>query len=187
MGIVEMLLLGVGLSMDACAVSMANGFNPHCKKLNKVFLIAFLFGLFQGLMPLLGYFVAHSILFDIISKFAPYVSLIVLTIIGGKMIADGMKNDEDADCCSGLGFKLLLIQAIATSIDALSVGLVLASFKVKTALLASLVIALVTFALSLVAVFIGKKFGTILQNKAQLLGGIILVLIGVFIFIKGIL
>lgn len=187
MGIIEMLSLGVGLAMDASAVSMANGFNANCATKKKALLIAFLFGLFQGLMPLIGYFIAHTILFDLISKFAPIVSLVVLSIIGGKMFIDGLKKEEDDCNCSTLTFKVLLIQAIATSIDALSVGLVLANLEPMTAILASVVIAIVTFILSLISVFIGKKFGTILQNKAQLLGGIILVIIGVFLFIKGVL
>ena len=188
MSIFEMLSLGVGLAMDASAVSMANGFNANCATAKKGLLIAFLFGLFQGLMPLAGYFVAHTILFDIISKFAPYVALVVLGIIGVKMFIDGLKKEEEeCCCCCNLTFKTLFVQAIATSIDALSVGLVFASYAVMTAVTASIVIAIVTFVLSFVAVFVGKKFGTLLQNKAQLFGGAVLVIIGIVIFLEGIL
>ena len=188
MSFFEMLSLGVGLAMDASAVSMANGFNANCATVKKGLIIAFLFGLFQGLMPLAGYFVAHTILFDIISKFAPYVALVVLGIIGVKMFIDGLKKEEeDCCCCCHLSFKVLLVQAIATSIDALSVGLVLASYEVMTAITASLVIAIVTFILAYIALFIGKRFGMVLKNKAQLFGGVVLVIIGFVIFLKGIL
>lgn len=185
MGILEMVSLGIGLAMDASAVSMVDGFNNSEIKLNKTVLIAFLFALFQCLMPLTGYFIAHTILFNFISKFAPFVALIVLGFIGLKMLIEGLKNCDECDCLKKLCFKLLILQAIATSIDALSVGLVFTTFEPFLAIKASIIIGLVTFPLSFVSVFIGKKFGTLLQNKAQLLGGIILIGIGLFIFIKG--
>lgn len=187
MGIVEMISLGLGLAMDASAVSMVDGFNNSNIKLKKSCFIAFLFAFFQCLMPLLGYFIAHTILFNIISKFAPYVALIVLGFIGIKMLLEGLKKCDECDCIKKLCFKLLVLQAIATSIDALSVGLVFASYEPFIAVEASIIIGLVTFSLSLASIYIGKKFGTIFQNKAQVLGGIILVLIGLFIFLKGIL
>lgn len=177
-------LLGLGLAMDACATSMANGLNEPKMKKNKVILIAFIFGLFQGLMPLSGYLLGHAVL-EYISKFIPWIALILLTIIGSKMIYEGIKHKEEKEEIINLTFKTLIVQAFATSIDALSVGFTFSSYSLFKAILASIIIAVVTFMICVIAVNVGKRFGTKLGKNAEILGGIILVLIGIEIFITG--
>ena len=143
-----------------------------------------MFGLFQGVMPLLGYFVGAQILTKI-EWIIPWVALGILGFLGVKMIRDGIKGEEDEECCSSLTIKLILIQALATSIDALSVGFTISDYKVIEALVCTGIVALITFIICFIAVFIGKKFGNKLGNKAVIFGGIILVLIGIEIFISG--
>lgn len=180
---IQSVLLGVALAMDACAVSMANGLNETNMKLRKACLIAFMFGLFQALMPLIGYFVGHAIL-SYIEKFIPWIALILLGFIGAKMLIEGIKHKDEEKEATTLTFMGLLVQAIATSIDALSVGLTIAEYSVKEAILCATIIAVETFIISFVAVHIGKKFGTKLGNKAEILGGVILIGIGIEIFIS---
>ena len=169
--------------MDACAVSMANGLKENKMKLNKIIFIALMFGVFQGAMPLIGYLVGSQILtkFDWI---IPWAALGILGYLGGKMIYDGIKGEEELDDKS-LNFKVIFVQAIATSIDALSVGFTISDYKLIEALVCVGCVAAITFAICVGAVFIGKKFGTKLGNKAILIGGIILLLIGLEIFISG--
>ena len=182
------IFLGIGLAMDTCAVSMANTLNEPQMKPGKMCLVAFMFGLFQCIMPLTGYFVGHAIL-SIIEKFVPWIALILLGFIGGKMIYEGIKNRKDIENKTGkiLTFRALFVQAIATSIDALSVGFTIADYSVLMAVVCALIVAIVTFGISMAGLALGKKFGIKLGNEAKLLGGIILVLIGVEIFIKGII
>lgn len=185
--IITSILLGVGLAMDAAAVSMANGMHEPCMKFKKVTWISLLFGLFQGAMPFIGYMVGSIVL----SKFEwiiPWVALVLLSFIGGKMLFDGIKNEEvDCECRGKLTFKVLLVQAVATSIDALSVGFTISNYSLFEAVVAVLLIALVTFVICIGAVYVGKNFGTKLGNKAEILGGIILIFIGLEIFITGII
>ncbi len=176
--------LGVGLAMDASAVSMANGLKDPKMKINKVLLIAFMFAFFQALMPLIGYLVGHAVL-ELIEPFIPWIALLLLSFVGGKMLYEGMKNEGDEEVKS-LTLKALIIQAIATSIDALSVGFTFAGYEIIEALVACGLIALVTFSICILSVFIGQKFGDKLGNKAEILGGIILIAIGLEIFITGI-
>ena len=182
------IFLGIGLAMDTCAVSMANTLNEPQMKPGKMCLVAFMFGLFQCIMPLTGYFVGHAIL-SIIEKFVPWIALILLGFIGGKMIYEGIKNRKDIENKTGkiLTFRALFVQAIATSIDALSVGFTIADYSVLMAVVCALIVAIVTFGISMAGLALGKKFGIKFGNEAKLLGGIILVLIGVEIFIKGII
>lgn len=182
--IITSIFLGVGLAMDACAVSMANGLNEPKMKIKKIIFIALMFGLFQGLMPLMGYLIGSQVL----TKFEwiiPWAALGILGYLGGKMIYDGIKNKEEDEEVKELTFKVLFIQAIATSIDALSVGFTISDYTIIEALVCVGCVAVITFAICVAAVFIGKKFGTKLGNKAILVGGIILVLIGLEIFISG--
>ena len=176
--------LGVGLAMDASAVSMANGLKDPKMKINKVLLIAFMFAFFQALMPLIGYLVGHAVL-ELIEPFIPWIALLLLSFVGGKMLYEGMKNEGDEEVKS-LIFQALIIQAIAISIDALSVGFTFAGYEIIEALVACGLIALVTFSICILSVFIGQKFGDKLGNKAEILGGIILIAIGLEIFITGI-
>ena len=184
----ENTLLGVGLSMDAFSVSLANGLNDKCMKKGKMFSIAGLFAFFQALMPMIGWILVHTLLqyFTAFEKFIPWIALALLLFIGIKMIVDTLKKDED-DCGQKVGFLALLIQGLATSIDALSVGFTIAEYEFWMALIAVLIIGVITFGLCFAGVVIGKKFGTKLKNKAGLLGGIILILIGIEIFLTGIL
>ena len=185
--------LGVGLAMDACAVSMSNGLNEPKMNFGKAFLIAATFGFFQALMPMIGWVCVSLIVeqFEQFAKWIPIIALVLLVIIGGKMLYDGITDkDEDKETQRKLTFGVLLVQAIATSIDALSTGFSLvdiAGNSVWRALLSAGIIAVVTFGICVGSVYLGKKFGTKLGNKAQIVGGVILVAIGLEIFIKGML
>lgn len=180
MSIIEMLLIGIGLSMDACAVSMTNGM-CYKPKFRQTFLIALSFGVFQAFMPFIGYY-AGSLLAEQISAFDHWIALILLGCIGGKMIWDGFHHD--AECpVKPFGAGLLLMQAVATSIDALAVGVSFAAISANI-YLAIFLIGITTFVLSLVAVKIGQWIGDKLNAKAEIFGGTILVLIGLKIFIE---
>ena len=191
MGILEVLLTGVGLSMDAAAVGMTNGLNEPKMRLTKILLIALFFGVFQGVMPLIGYF-AGTLFAEAVASVAPYVALVLLGFIGGKMIYEALKKSkEEEETVKNLGVGALTAQAIATSIDALAVGISLLALNGIGALKVNIfaacaIIAACTFVISLAAVFIGKKFGAVLADKAELIGGIILVAIGLKIFIEGV-
>lgn len=185
----ESLALGAGLAMDAFSVSMANGLNEPEMKKNKILTIAGLFAAFQCAMPLIGWVCVHTLIncFTAFEPFIPWIALVLLAFIGGKMLFDGIKNKEEETEKIKLGIGTLLIQGVATSIDALSVGFTIAEYNFPMAFVCSMIIALVTFAICLAGVVIGKKFGTKLSNKAQILGGVILILIGIEIFISGII
>ena len=183
MSIFEILLIGVGLSMDAVAVSMSNGMCFQNIGPKQSLATAAAFGIFQGIMPAIGYF-AGSIFAETISAIDHWIALVLLLFIGGKMIYEAVvRKVEDESCYYRLTFRLLLVQAIATSIDALAVGVSFAALTVNI-FVASSLIALTTFCLSLAAVQIGKKFGDLLSKKAELLGGLILVGIGIKIFVE---
>ena len=186
---VESVLLGIGLAMDAFSVSLANGLNEPCMKKGRMCAISWIFAVFQFAMPIIGWICVHTVAahFKAFEKFIPWIALVLLCFIGGKMIYDGVNDDEVVECCHTLTLKLLFIQAIATSIDALSVGVSISNYKLDYALICVSIIALVTLLICFGAVFIGKKFGTNLGNKAEILGGIILIAIGIEIFITGLL
>lgn len=185
--IVQSLFLGMGLAMDASAVSMTNGMKFPKMTIKKTLLIAFMFGLFQGVMPMLGYFLGSAFT-KFLTQFTPWIALGLLSIIGGKMLSEGIKHNskDDDEEVESLTFKVLLIQAIATAIDALSVGVILIDYKIHEMFIAVAIIALVTFIFSLSSVFLGKKFGTLLKSKAEIIGGLILIGIGLEIFISGV-
>ena len=205
--------LGVGFAMDACAVSMSNGLNEPKMKFGKAALIAAMFGVFQGLMPMIGWICVSLIAeqFETFTFYIPYIALALLAFIGGKMVYDGVKdikreknskesnaeanaeeNVSDAkQIARRLTFGMLLVQAIATSIDALSTGFSLADIAGNNAgadwwkaLISASVISVITFGLSLGSVYLGKKFGNKLGNKAQIVGGVILIAIGLEILIS---
>ena len=182
-------LLGVGLAMDAFSVSLANGLSEPCMKKRRMTGIAGVFAIFQALMPLIGWTCIHTVVqyFTAFEKFIPWIALVLLAFIGSKMLYDGIKGD-DCECgCSKIGFAALMLQGIATSIDALSVGFTIAEYDLLHAVTAVLVIAAVTFAICMTGLFLGKKFGTKLSGKAQMLGGLILIAIGIEIFLTGVL
>lgn len=183
------VLLGTGLAMDAFSISLANGLNEPNMKKHKMCEIAGVFGIFQALMPMAGWVCVHTVLtyFSSFEKIVPWIALVLLTYIGGKMLIGGIKNKETETECRKLSFFTLIIQGIATSIDALSVGFTIAEYNLPTALLCSLIIAIVTFFICLFGLMIGKKFGMALSNKAGILGGTILIFIGLEIFITSFL
>lgn len=187
--VIQSVLLGVGLAMDAFSVSLANGLNEPKMKAKRMCLIAGVFAFYQALMPLAGWFCVHNLVkfFAVFEKFIPWIALILLAFIGGKMVLEGIRNKEEEaeESESGLGFKLLMVQGIATSIDALSVGFTISEYGFIMALVSALIIAAVTFVICMAGVIIGKKFGTKLANKASVLGGVILIVIGLEIFITG--
>ncbi|MCC8182106.1 MAG: manganese efflux pump MntP family protein [Clostridiales bacterium] len=186
---VNSILLGVGLAMDAFSVSMANGLNePHMGK-GKMLGIAGVFAFFQALMPMIGWICVHTVVqyFTAFEAFIPWIALILLAFIGGKMLLDGIHSKGDTEHEVKLGFGALIVQGIATSIDALSVGFTIAEYNWLMALVAALIIAAVTFAICMVGLAIGERFGTRLAGKAQILGGVILIAIGLEIFITGIM
>ncbi len=185
------ILLGVGLAMDACAVSMANGLNDPNMKVRKVVLVALIFAFFQALMPMIGWICVRTVAqqFDKFTVAIPYIALALLGFIGGKMIYEGVthkENSSEQQSHKNLTAVVLLTQAVATSIDALSVGFTVSSYDVWQALTSVAIIALVTFAICVGGVYVGKKFGTKLGNKAEIFGGIILIGIGLEIFITGV-
>lgn len=182
---VNSFLLGVGLAMDAFSVSLANGLNEPCMKKKKLFTIAGVFAFFQALMPMLGWVLVHNLLqaFGVLNKFIPWTALALLSVIGTKMIIDAVKNKDD-ECKAAVGFGGLIVQGIATSIDALSVGLTIAEYNLVMALVSACIIMAVTFILCAVGVELGKKFGTVFSGKATIIGGVILILIGIEICIS---
>ena len=184
---VNSVLLGVGLAMDAFSVSMANGLNEPNMKRSRMAAMAGVFGSFQFLMPMIGWLCVHTIVqyFNAFEKCIPWIALILLLYIGGKMLIEGIRGTED-DEQTGVGAFALFIQGVATSIDALSVGFTIADYDLIMALVCSIIIAIVTFFICITGVKIGKTFGTRLASKSQLLGGVILIAIGMEIFIKGI-
>ena len=184
--ILNSILLGVGLAMDAFSVSLANGLNAPKLSRGMRLAIPFTFAAFQFLMPVIGWFCVHSIAetFVAVQPAIPWIALILLLFIGGKMLLDGIRGGgperEDVILKPGA----LLVQGIATSIDALSVGFTIAEYPVLRALSASLIIAVVTFILCFFGLRIGQHFGTRFAGKASILGGLILIGIGLEIFIK---
>ena len=181
------IFLGIGLSMDAFSVSLADGLNEPEMRKKKMLAITGAFGLFQGLMPLIGWICVHTIvnLFKSFEIFIPWIALILLMFVGGKMLIDGIRNKEE-EVNKRLTPAVLLVQAIATSIDALSVGFSIASYSFIQAIVCTGIIAIVTFVICLIGIKLGKKFGTKFSNKAIIIGGIILIVIGLEIFIAGI-
>lgn len=183
----QSIMLGVGLAMDAFSVSLANGLHePHMKKY-RMCGMAGLFAFFQAAMPMIGWICVHTIVqyFKAFEVAIPWIALGLLGFIGGKMLYEGIKNKEcdDEKPCLGLGG--LLVQGVATSIDALSVGFTISDYNLWEALLSVLIIAAVTFVICLLGLLIGRQVGTRIANKAGIFGGIILIIIGLEIFITG--
>jgi len=177
--------------MDAFSVSLANGLREPQMKFSRMSLIAGTFAVFQFVMPMTGWICIHTIVeyFKAFEKLIPWIGFAVLLYIGIDMIVEGIKcKNEESDCtCKELSFKKLMIQGIGTSIDALSVGFTIEQYDVWTALIASVLIGLITFGICITGVSIGKKFGTKLAQKATILGGAILIAIGIEILLGGIL
>ena len=184
MGGLELFLIALGLSMDAFAVSVTNGMCIRRIRVREALLIGAAFGLFQGIMPTAGYLLGFSFA-EYIRAIDHFIALILLGIIGAKMLYEGVSK-RDPEACRiepALAIGTLLMQAVATSIDALAVGVSFAAMDVHI-VTAGLAIAGVTFVCCFVGVFIGKRFGNIISNKAEIIGGCILILIGVKIFVE---
>lgn len=183
-------LLGVGLAMDAFSVSLADGLREPVMKKRKMCLIAGVFAFFQALMPLLGWACIHTIVekFQAFEAFVPWIALVLLCLIGAKMIFESTrKRDKTQAQAAKTGLFALLLQGIATSIDALSVGFTIAEYDFIAALVCALIVAAVTFGICLAGLLIGRKVGTRYERRAGLLGGIILILIGVEIVVSSFL
>ena len=186
------ILIGIGLAMDAFSVSLANGLNEPDMSKRKTLGVAGVFGVFQGLMPLIGWFCVHSIAtaFSAFERFIPWIALALLGYIGGKMLYEGIKEfkcksegGEECPIPKKLGLYALLMQGVATSIDALSVGFTISDYNWIQAIVCALLIALVTFGICFAGILLGRKFGTALAGKSAIFGGSILIFIGLEIFI----
>ncbi|MBR1650211.1 MAG: manganese efflux pump [Lachnospiraceae bacterium] len=201
--IVNSLLLGVGLAMDAFSVSVANGLKEPKMKPARMSIIAGVYALFQFAMPVIGWFLVHTLIgiFDELEKIIPWVGFALLIFIGGKMIFETVseirnkdsdkENEKQADdrikvdSEKKIGAYALIIQGIATSIDALSVGLTISDYHVVAALTASIIVAVVTFIICMLGLKLGKLVGDGLGKFAGIIGGIILIGIGIEILVKG--
>ena len=191
MFVVNSILFGVGLAMDAFSVSVANGLNEPNMPARRVLLVAGTFALFQTAMPLAGWLCVHSIAeaFQAFQPFIPWIALALLLFIGIKMIREGLQEEterEDEEEKKLLRGGALLVQGIATSIDALSVGFTIAKYDLLSALVEAVIIGAVTFGICVLGVKLGKRLGLKLAGKASVFGGIILDIIGLEIFITGV-
>ena len=182
------VLLGVGLAMDAFSVSLANGLGEPDMKRGRMCSIAGVFAFFQALMPMIGWICVHTIVeyFKSFESWIPWIALALLGFIGGKMLLEGLRPSEGEEEKRSVGLTALLVQGVATSIDALSVGFTIAEYGLLMALVCSLIIAAVTFVICMGGLAIGKQAGTRLSGKASILGGVILIAIGLEIFITGV-
>lgn len=181
MNLFEIIIIALGLAMDAFAVSICKGLSM--KKLNykKIMIIALYFGLFQAFMPVIGYFLGTKFSL-VVEKVDHWIIFILLSIIGGNMIKESTDNEEEKRN-DLVDIKTMILLAIATSIDALAVGVTFAFLKVNL-FLSITIIGIITFILSILGVIIGNKFGDKFQNKAELFGGIILIIIGLKILLE---
>ena len=180
-------LLGVGLAMDAFSVSLANGLREPKMTLPRMGLIAGVFGFFQAIMPLTGWLCVRTAAsyFTAFQVLIPWIALILLAYIGGKMLLEGLSSHAGEEEPPAVGGKALLIQGVATSIDALSVGFTISDYTLPMAVGCALIIAIVTFAICMAGLALGKRFGTWLAGRASVLGGCILIFIGLHTFFAG--
>lgn len=187
--IINSVMLGAGLAMDAFSVSVADAISEPRMKKRKLVCIPLLFAFFQALMPLIGWFCIHSLVgyFTFFEKFIPFISFGLLALIGGNMIKEGLADKEDELGVSSLTLGVLLAQGVATSIDALSVGFKLSEYDPIHALAAALMIAAVTFVICFAGMIIGKKVGDKFSSKAQIAGGVILVAMAIKFLIEGLI
>ena len=185
---VNSAMLGVGLAMDAFSVSLANGLNEPKMRKRRMTMIAGVFAGFQALMPFIGWVCVHTVVqyFKVFESFIPWIALVLLCFIGGKMLKEGIENKEEEVEKAEVGMKALMVQGIATSIDALSVGFTIAEYGLLMAVVAALIIGVLTFFICFGGLALGKKFGTVFANKATIMGGVILIVIGLEIFITGV-
>ena len=186
--IINSALLGVGLAMDAFSVSVANGLQDPAMPRKRAILIAGTFGFFQFLMPMLGWFCVHAIVeaLKAMERFIPWIAFILLAWIGGSMITEAVRGKNCSQAQANVSLRILFVQGIATSIDALSTGFAFAEYDLSMAFAASAIISAVTFALCMTGIRIGKIFGLKLTRHASAIGGVILLCIGLEILWQGI-
>lgn len=185
MSLITLLFLAIGLAMDAFAVSITNGLCYPKLKTKHALLDGLTFGIFQAVMPLLGFFIGRTFS-SAINFLDHWIALILLAFIGGNMIREAvneMRHPEESCSKAAFNFKRLMLQGVATSIDALAVGVSFAVMNVDI-LSACILIGIITFLFSFIGIFIGKKFGGLLKEKAEIIGGCILIIIGLKIFIE---
>ena len=192
--VLNSVLLGVGLAMDAFSVSLANGLGEPGMSRRRMGAIAGTFAGFQAFMPMTGWVLVHTVvrIFGIFERFIPWIALLLLGWIGGKMLWEGLRSDPSGEggeerSRERLPVGALLLQGVATSIDALSVGFTIAEYNWIMALFAALIIAAVTFVICMGGLRLGKTFGTRLSGRASVLGGLILIAIGIEIFVSSLL
>ena len=185
---INSILFGVGLAMDAFSVSLANGLQEPKMRPGRMCEIAGTFAVFQILMPLIGWFCVRTAAerFAAFHRLIPWIALILLLYIGGKMLLEGIRGGQEQEDAPVLTRAGLMLQGIATSIDALSVGFTIADYSWQEALAEALIIGVVTFGICIAGLKIGKRFGMKLAGKATILGGVILIAIGLEIFLKGV-
>lgn len=195
------VLLGVGLAMDAFTVSIANGMSNQNTGFGTALRITAVYAFFQFTMPMLGWFLVHEAVnaLSLFNRFVPWIALILLVHLGGRMIFEGLHGRSEANRVegepdgleatltspTGLALWTLLLQGIATSIDALSIGFAITAYDVKMAFVCSTIIAAVTWGMCVTGIFIGKRVGKLFSAHATIVGGIIFVLIGIEVFAKG--
>lgn len=181
MGVLEIVLISVGLAMDAFAVSVCKGLSMKKMSWKNAIIIGAYFGLFQGLMPVIGYFLG-STFESLVTKIDHWIAFVLLACIGGNMLKEAFSKETE-NCNDNVDFKTMIVLAIATSIDALAIGITFAFLKVNL-LLAVVMIGIITFVLSVIGVKIGNKFGDKYEKKAEMAGGIILILMGIKILLE---
>ena len=181
MSIIELLLLSIGLGMDAFAVAICKGISMKKMDLKKTLIIGLYFGGFQAIMPVIGFFLG-STFENIITNYDHWIAFFLLLIIGGNMIKESFSKESE-NICDDVSFKTMIVLAIATSIDALAVGITFSFLKVNI-MLAITLIGIITFFLSIIGTKVGNKFGDKYENKSEFIGGIILILLGLKILLE---
>lgn len=182
MGIIEILLLGISLSMDAFAVSVCKGLSMKEINWKKAIIIGLYFGIFQALMPVIGY-ILGSTFESLVTNIDHWIAFVLLVLIGGNMIREALSKEENDNYNDDVDFKTMSILAIATSIDALAIGITFAFLNVNVSFAVTL-IGITTFIISLIGVKLGTKFGSKYKSKAGIAGGIVLILIGIKILLE---
>lgn len=181
MDALSVLLIAIGLAMDAFAVSICKGLAIRTPTLRSMIVIGLWFGVFQALMPVIGFYLGSAV-YDLIEAYDHWIAFILLALIGFNMVREGLRGDDD-EMDADTSVRTMLVLAVATSIDALAVGISMAMDEASI-LLPALVIGVVTFLISVVGVRVGSVFGNRFGSKAEIAGGIILVLIGVKILLE---
>lgn len=186
MNLFDIIILGIGLSMDAFAVSICKGLAMNRTTLGKCAIVGGWFGFFQAIMPFIGYSLVN-IFSDVIDKFDYIISFVLLAIIGSNMIREALSHDDDGGTGDSLCFKVMLVLALATSIDALAAGATFVGMDIMRVLMAVCIIGVITFVMSAVGVKVGSIFGAKYKSKAEFVGGAILILLGLKFLIEGLI